>query len=571
MTRRIIGLGLLLIFSLIFTACSFHDKYSKDAYKQDGLRWVENTLYLVDKSYAEDMDMGGFTQSNFWNKNTKTDLLNTVWYLETLSYLGEKDFFIENKTEYQIKIQELLEQYKQDDSISLAYIYWSVLYIFSKVNIDPPTEMILEIKKYIKDNSDLDGFALTNDKGLSIEGITLLYCKIGMLLNDFHYINKEHVENELSKAANQKEDSLIITYATILNHSNNLDESNKKMINEYFANYIGNNDSGNIMTLSDASFLKSNLESLGIFLELPEKDLVEYKNLFNNYIDNNQGINGRLLYDFVTVIDSKDVREKAKNYIIRNKYQNEWLWSSASLKIPTLKDTNLAIKTYELLGVSIEMERIKKIKNFYEMKNKNIININEYPSLIGIKMFLEKNGFDSTEVDFNKFLKLFREQPLDIQSSIYAEIFFELTLRDIKLNTYDKLLNELDNIILNKTVDVTSYQDKFNLISITGILICHYINNKIDSNDIVKVLEIYKKNEGYTINPYSEYGEVIGNFFVINLYNLIGSDIPSVLQESVSLYRRDEAGYSYYSSDQNHFDIYSTYLGFFAEKMSTEE
>lgn len=291
----------------------------------------------------------------------------------------------------------------------------------------------------------------------------------------------------------------------------------------------------NITTLSDASFFKLSLETIGISLEVPEKELAEYKNLFNNYIDNNHGINGRLLYDFVVVIDDKDVREKAKNYIQKNKYQNEWLWTTATLKIPKLLDTNLAIKTYELLGSSIEIKKMGKIRNLYEMKIKNAIDINEYPSLIGIKMFFHKNGLDLTDIDFDKFLNIYNEQPLDIQSRIYAEIFSELKFYNVEINTYNELLNKLDNIILNKTDNVMNYHNKFNLISITGILICHYINNKIDNNDIVKILENYKKNNGYTVNPYSGYGDVIGNYFVINLYNLIGSDIPSLLKESVSL------------------------------------
>lgn len=235
MTKKIIAS--IVVFSLIFiTSCSYSDNSSKDKY--DGSQWLENTLRLVDNSYAEDMDIGGFVQSQFLGESIQFDLLNTVWYFETLSYLGEKEIFVDNKAEYQMKIKELLEKYKQNDSLSLAYIYWSVLDIFSKVNIEPPNELISEIRKYIEDNSDFNGFALTVDRGLSIEDITLLYCKIGILLNDLHYINKVHIDKALVKAINQKNDSLIITLANINQYSNNLDGKNKKILNEYFVNYV---------------------------------------------------------------------------------------------------------------------------------------------------------------------------------------------------------------------------------------------------------------------------------------------------------------------------------------------
>lgn len=548
-------LYLLIIFFLI-TACT-PNKSEEDKSIHS---WIDNTINIFNESYTDIGSAGGFVQKPFVSSET-TDIVNTTWYLETLFNLNYPLNNFVNKVERNQELVELLESYKKENRISLAYTYWAILNIYNKLEIDVPKNLIQEVKLYISLNSDKNGFALSEDQGLNLTEITVLYCKIYSLINEPYTINHKELNTRLSKAIKQNDVSTVLQLNNIsflLNYTNSSIENSTK---EYIKNYMrGNEYTRRKNNITEISLFLPYLEREGIDPEISQEQKNKYVQNFRDNIKNKQGIAGKLMYDYVRFLSDSD-RKHAIEYI-KGSMNTEGFWSSTKLRIPNIRDTNTSLMMYSLLNVSVKAEWLHKIKNLYE-KKLDTANIHELVGLMGVKMFFENNNISLANINTTSFLNSFKKETIENQAKIYTDM---VLLYRFYYSEYDVLINDMESVLLKTEVDLGKFTKEHDMKSVVGLLICYYNNDRISNDKLIKYLDHFRKTDGYALNPHIQYADIIGTYLAVNVHDITNTEFPNSLKKSVSLYRRDQGGYSFFVTDPSTYNFDSSFMGFDAEK-----
>ena len=554
---------------LFFFASGCSNKEVKEAVYpgqvNDENNWLVETYNFIDNSYIfnGDSKTGGYYNSlkvREYKEINEFNVNSTYWYIKTLDFLKAGNAL--KDVDKELISTKLLESWEsRNDQFPNVYYYWILLGLYSSLEIQIPASIKDFVYADLKKYTDKDGYYIENDEYNPVI-YTIFSIRIQKLLNRKieHQVDIGKIKDSIDEAIVQKDKELLIEN-TLLYIELISEDKNNLEIKEKISVFLEDNFNWSEEDLSNLDYIYNYIfinNSFGLNHQLPKSLIKNLNDDLNKSINNNDFVDGAIIYQLVTSLEGNLDENILIKYILDNRNQFG-LWGNPIYKVPELKETYYALSFYKMNGIELDQEKVKAIENYYnQISNQGKISHSDFPYLKGIGFWLNEYGLKE---DLEKLNKIDLEKtPIEKQAEIY------LLLNEVYSfyqQPADDFLKRLQVNLNNSTVE----KSNFTFISELGMLLAEIKKDRDEINKIQGIYsDYYVDGKGYKISKNTANADLMTTYYGFLVQHELGLELNNLSYKAINQYKVDK-GYSLLNNKDDFYNIQFTFYGFSLRKM----